>query len=132
MTPAEIRAVVERYVDGRARNDAGQLAALLHEEIEFHPPPSMLRPVSGRETVARMWADWPPKLWEPATIKYRLDDVIVEGERAVVLQRITATTTGGEPYENDYAFVLTFRDGLIHRVDEFVDSLYAARAFGTV
>ena len=43
--------------------------------------------------------------------------------------RLTATTTKGVPYENDYVWVYTCRDGKICQLDEYVDSFKAAKIF---
>ncbi|GHE68951.1 hypothetical protein GCM10018785_41860 [Streptomyces longispororuber] len=35
---------------------------------------------------------------------------------------MTATLADGSPYSNDYCFVVELRNGLIHRVREYVDT----------
>ena len=40
------------------------------------------------------------------------------------------TFADGRPYENLYVFVLEFKDGKVHRLREYMDSLYVARLQG--
>jgi ketosteroid isomerase-like protein len=42
------------------------------------------------------------------------------------------TFADGRPYENLYVFVLEFRDGKVHQLREYMDSLYIARLQGLV
>jgi uncharacterized protein len=43
-------------------------------------------------------------------------------ERVIVEQTMTATLANGNHYANDYCFVFELRDGLIHRVREYMDT----------
>lgn len=55
------------------------------------------------------------------------------GERVVVEETMTATLAGGGHYANDYCFVFELRDGLIHRVREYMDTARGHRMiFGEV
>jgi uncharacterized protein len=45
-----------------------------------------------------------------------------DGEWGTVEATMAATLANGNHYINDYCFVLEFRDGLIHRVREYVDT----------
>ena len=58
--------------------------------------------------------------------------LVVEGDTAVALQRLSAKTVKGEDYVNEYAWVYRCVDGKISRLDEYADSLYAAKLFGLV
>ena len=40
----------------------------------------------------------------------------------IVEETMTATLAGGNQYTNDYCFVFELRDGLIHRVREYMDT----------
>ena len=72
------------------------------------------------------------RIFDLSTLKREVHHLIVEGDTAVALQRLTATTVKGVPYENEYAWVYHCRDGKIHRMDEYVDSFKAAKIFGMV
>ncbi|WP_308343469.1 nuclear transport factor 2 family protein [Streptomyces sp. MK37H] len=45
-----------------------------------------------------------------------------DGDRAIVEETMTATLANGDHYANDYCFVFELRDGLIHRVREYMDT----------
>ncbi len=44
----------------------------------------------------------------------------------------SATTLQGREYVNEYCWVYTCRDGKIARLEEYADTLYTARVFGTL
>ena len=48
--------------------------------------------------------------------------VYAAGERVIVEETMTATLANGDPYVNDYCFVFELREGLIHRVREYMDT----------
>ncbi len=128
------RALVQRFLDARAANDAAGIDAVLADDAEWLPPPSMgLGSFKGRETVVKALTGGAiGKLLDVATIKRDVHKLIAEGDTAVALQRLTATTVKGDAYENEYCWVYTCRDGKIARLDEYVDSFKAAKVFGMV
>jgi ketosteroid isomerase-like protein len=57
--------------------------------------------------------------------------MIVDGELAAVQQRLTATTKAkGEAYDNQYCWVYSCPAGEISHIEEYADTLYAARTMG--
>ncbi|MER5389020.1 hypothetical protein [Saccharopolyspora sp. NPDC002686] len=55
------------------------------------------------------------------------------GERVVVEAAVAATLANGDPYDNDYCFVVELRGGLVRRVREYTDTARAHRMiFGGV
>jgi ketosteroid isomerase-like protein len=67
-----------------------------------------------------------------STIKREVRSVIVDGDRAAVQQRVTATARNGNDYANEYCWVYTCRDGQVQLLEEYADTLYAGRVFGFV
>lgn len=134
MQTEETRALVQRFLDARAANDAATIDAVLADDAEWLPPPSMgIGPFKGRETVVKaLTGGAVGKIFDVSTLKREVHKLIVEGDTAVALQRLTATTAKGVPYENDYAWVYTCRDGKIGQLIEFADSFKAAKLFGMV
>ncbi|WP_229925791.1 nuclear transport factor 2 family protein [Streptomyces longispororuber] len=63
----------------------------------------------------------PPPLVR-ADVRVALHGIHTDGERAAVEATMTATLADGSPYSNDYCFVVELRNGLIHRVREYVDT----------
>ncbi len=128
------RTLVRAFLDARAANDATTMATLLSDDAEWQPPPSMgLGSFKGRDVVVKaLTGGAVGKLFDVSTIKRDVHKLIAEGDTAVALQRLTATTTKGVAYENDYCWVYTCRDAKIVKLDEYVDSFKAAKLFGMV
>ena len=56
---------------------------------------------------------------------------VVDGDVAVVQQRITATAKAtGAAYDNQYCWVYEFRDGRLAVLEEYADTIVAGRAMG--
>ncbi|MGW1740158.1 nuclear transport factor 2 family protein [Nocardia sp. NPDC001965] len=51
-----------------------------------------------------------------------------EGDRVIVEETMSATLANGNRYINDYCSVFELRDGLIHRVREYMDTARGHRA----
>jgi ketosteroid isomerase-like protein len=56
--------------------------------------------------------------------------MIVDGDTAVVQQRLRATAKNGNVYDNQYCWVYGCRDGKIAHMEEYADTLLAARVLG--
>jgi ketosteroid isomerase-like protein len=57
------------------------------------------------------------------------ENVIVEGDQAVVELHSLATAKNGMRFDNRYCWVVAFQDGLIVRVRAYLDSALVARLF---
>lgn len=57
--------------------------------------------------------------------------VTAEGDRVAVEGRSLHRMEDGREYKNQYHFLVEFRDGLIVKVREYLDTAYANRFFGT-
>jgi ketosteroid isomerase-like protein len=126
------RQLVQQFLQARADGDAAALAALLAEEAEWYPPPAVgIGPFIGRDDVARaLTGGAAGRFLDVSSIRRDVRKVVVEGDTAVVLQRLTARTVNDTDYVNEYCWIYTCRDGAIVRLDEYADTLHAARVFG--
>lgn len=61
----------------------------------------------------------------PEGLEIELHGIHAANEVAVVEFAGRARTSRGRRYENEYCFVLEFRDGLVLRIREFMDTSYA-------
>ncbi|WUD62868.1 nuclear transport factor 2 family protein [Nocardia sp. NBC_00511] len=52
----------------------------------------------------------------------RFHGFYADGDRVIVEETMSATLANGNSYRNDYCFVFELRDGLIHRVREYMDT----------
>lgn len=127
------RALIKRYYDVLPRGKAELIAELLTEDCEWLPPGTApLEIVRGRDAVAKTFSGDLVRamfdLSQPFSLEVR--SMIVDGDTAVVQQRLTATVANGTAYDNQYCWVYTCRDGQIARMEEYADTLLAARAMG--
>lgn len=60
----------------------------------------------------------------------KVHGVTAEGDRVAVEAEGYGPLTNGKIYNNTYHFLFLFRDGKIHQVKEYNDSLHAAQIFG--
>ena len=65
----------------------------------------------------------------PYGAQLHTENVIVEGEQAVVELHSLATARNGMRFDNRYCWVVYFQDGLIVRVRAYLDSTMVARLF---
>lgn len=83
----------------------------------------------GREAIARFLAvDFHRLFVSDVSVKFR--EFLGDGDRVVVEETMSATLRDGRRYVNDYCFVFELRDGLIHRVREYMDTARGMRMIG--
>ncbi|KJY41271.1 ketosteroid isomerase [Streptomyces sp. NRRL B-1568] len=123
------RSIIENAVQALASYDQDRISAVLTEDAEWLSPPGNAIAVAvggthhmvGRKAIVRFFAQDLPRLFaRDSTVT--VHGFHVDGERAVVEATMTATLANGNHYSNDYCFVFELRDGLIHRVREYVDT----------
>ena len=67
--------------------------------------------------------------YEPGSVELEITALTGENDQVVLQWTSRARTQGGRPYENGCIAVFTVRDGKIHAVREYMDTLYAGHAF---
>jgi ketosteroid isomerase-like protein len=112
-----------------ASHDADQISAVFTDDAEWLAPAGNATAVAldgpshlvGKEAIVRFLADDFSRLFaRDVTVEFH--GFLVDGERVVVEETMTATLANGNHYANDYCFVFELRDGLIHRVREYMDT----------
>ena len=128
------RALIQRFIDARSSNDATTIADLLTDDAVWYPPASAnLGPFTGRQEVAdALTGGAAGSILDVTTIERHVRGVIVDGPRAVVQQRVTATARNGNDYANEYCWIYTCRDGKVQLLEEYADTLHAGRVFGWI
>jgi uncharacterized protein (TIGR02246 family) len=128
------RALVQRFVEARANNDSATIAELLTDDAVWYAPASTkLGPFTGREDVVKaLTGGAAGSILDVSTIEREVRALIVDGDRAVVQQRLTATARNGRDYANEYCWVYTCRDDRVQILEEYADTLHAGRVFGWV
>jgi ketosteroid isomerase-like protein len=123
------RSIVQNAWRAFASHDADRISAVLAEDAEWTAPVGNATAVAleapshmvGREAIVRFLCEDFPRLFaRDVTVTFH--GFHAEGERVVVEETMTATLADGRPYANDYCFVFELRDGLIHRVREYMDT----------
>ncbi|MFN0090713.1 MAG: nuclear transport factor 2 family protein [Acidimicrobiales bacterium] len=126
------RQLVQRFLEARAAYDAATIDGLLADDAVWAPPKTVgIGPFEGRETcVKALTGGAIGKIFDMSTLKRTVTKLLADGDTAVALQHLSATTVKGEAYENDYCWVYTCKDGKISRLDEYTDTLHAGRIMG--
>jgi uncharacterized protein len=112
--------------------DLGGAFRLLHPDIEWviareHPG---ARTLSGHEALAEYQRDWQETLPD---VRATLDRVLDAGDMVVAIGTVRGTgTESGADVQVPIGFLFTLRDGLITRVEEFLDPAAAVAAAGLV
>jgi ketosteroid isomerase-like protein len=81
---------------------------------------------TGRDAILNDFLATALSHYEPGSVQLEITGLTSEGERAVLQWTSRARTRDGRPYENDCIGVFTLRDGTIHAVREYMDTLYAS------
>lgn len=134
METEETRALIERYYAALTTGDRDTVASLVADDCEWLPPATAeVDPVKGGAQVVEELTGGVVKrtfdLSKPFDLQVR--SMIVDGDKAVVQQRLVATAKAtGQPYDNEYCWIYTCRDGQIVHMEEYADTLLASRVMG--
>ena len=131
METERTRQLVDELYAALRTGDRTKLADLFAPDVEWLPPATApTGPVRGATEVAAAMAGGSLKqLFDMKTFRLEIRKVLADGDTAVVQQAISATTKGGDRYENEYCWVYTYDDDKVVRIVEYVDTLTAARVF---
>lgn len=125
----ESRTIVEHAWATFARHDAAEIATVFTEDAEWIAPPGNATAAAfegpshmiGREAIARFLGDDFPRLFvRDVTVTFH--NIHADADRVTVEETMTATLPDGTPYTNDYCLIFELRNGLIHRVHEYMDT----------
>jgi hypothetical protein len=64
-----------------------------------------------------------------ADVAFDITGIFADGDVVITEARLTGTLAHGGRYENDYCFIAELKDGLIHRVREYMDTRRGAAWF---
>jgi ketosteroid isomerase-like protein len=128
MTAEENRAIVIDAWKAFSSRDAQKIAAFFTPDAEWTAPPDNATAqvlgapsgFTGNDAIARFIAVDFGKVFRDVQIDFR--GVHAGGSVVVVENRLRATLEGGALYDNDYCFVFEMKDGLIHRMREYMDT----------
>ena len=123
------REIVENAWKAFASHDADRISAVFTEDAEWLAPPGNATAAAlagpshlvGRAAIVRFLAEDFPRFFV-SDVKVTFTGFHADGDRVIVEETMTATLANGNHYANDYCFVFELRDGLIHRVREYLDT----------
>ena len=123
------RELVQKYCDTFLKRDKALLAPLFTEDVVWQLPESApIEPIKGRDAVAAaLGGEAVSQIFDVNSIQIKVHRMIVDGDVAVVQQAVSAKTLGGDQFDNEYCWIYHCRDGKIARIEEYVDTLKAAR-----
>ena len=134
MSTEQTRATIEAFYDALKTGKRDAVAAFLTDDCVWAPPAAAPIPTltGGAEVAAQLAGGVVKEMFDiskPFALEVRR--VLADGDHAVVQQRLTATAKAtGKPYDNQYCWVYTVRDGKISHMEEYADTVVAARAMG--
>ena len=139
MDTEQTRSLIARYYKALTTGDLETVKDCLAEDIVWQLPQSVTtvpsddnRQVFGEEVAAELGGRTVKNnfdLSKPFNLEIR--NIIVDGEMALVQQRLIATAKAtGSDYDNQYCWVYTCENNKIVRMEEYADTLYAARSMG--
>jgi uncharacterized protein len=121
--------IIQNAFQALASCDPDQISAVFTEDAEWLSPPGNAVAAAleatdhmvGRKAIVRFFAEDLPRLFvRDVDLTFR--GLHGDGERVTVEATMSATLANGNPYSNDYCFVFELREGLVHRVREYVDT----------
>ncbi|MEU1203856.1 nuclear transport factor 2 family protein [Nocardia sp. NPDC005825] len=123
------RAIVQEAWRAFASHDAERIAAFFTADAEWLAPAGNATAVAldgpshmiGRQAITHFLAHEFSRLFVgDVAVEFR--GFYVDGDRVIVEETMSATLANGNAYRNDYCFIFELRDGLIHRVREYMDT----------
>ena len=134
METSATRSVIEAYYEALASGDREAVGRLVADDCRWEPPASApFEPIDGgSEVVAALTGGVIRQMFDLSqTFALDVRSMIVDGDKAVVQQRLTATAKAtGLPYDNQYCWVYTCRDGRIVHMEEYADTALAKEVMG--
>lgn len=117
-----------------ATRDARKIRAVFSDDAEWTAPQDnatarALQTSSGfrnPDDIAHFLAHDFGRLFEK-DVQLDFRNVCAEGDNVLVELRLQATLSNGRRYDNDYCFAFGLKDGLVHRMREYMDTAKADR-----
>lgn len=123
------KVLVRDFFTAMGRGDRQGLEALLASDAHWVIPrgaPAHAGTHVGRDRIIDIMLGAPRNMFAPGTTRMEFHAMIAEGEYVVVPARVTATTTQGRPYDNEYVFIFRIVGGLVTELHEHLDTRYVA------
>jgi ketosteroid isomerase-like protein len=122
---------VQRLYAAFAKRDIGAVLGALSPDVEWGEPENPFNPAAGTRRGHEGFLEWLKVGRETEEILALEPQRFLTDEETVAVvghTRCLAKPTG-KTYETDFVHLVTFKDGLIVRFQEFFDTFAAAEAF---
>jgi len=120
------KAVALRFIKAMSENDPGEAAACMASDGRAVTK-GYSRFAGTRPAELVIGAIESFKMLFPTGLGLEVQTVLADGDRVVIEAEGNATTADGDPYRNQYCFVITVRDGKVHQINEYLCSALAER-----
>lgn len=130
MNPDDCKKAVMAAWRAFASRDPARIEACLAPDAEWLAPPANATAIAlqyphhmiGRESIVEFLVDRFPRLFV-RDVRVDFGDVLCEGNKVVVRERMQAVLANGRPYANDYCFLFELESSYrIRRVREYMDT----------
>jgi ketosteroid isomerase-like protein len=116
--------------------DGDRIAPLFTPDAEWLAPPGNATAMAidgnahlvGRDRIVRFLTREFGTVFV-ADVAFDITGMFADGDVVITEARMTGTLAHGGHYENDYCFIAELKDGLIHRVREYMDTQRGAAWF---
>lgn len=123
------RTIVKNAWKAFASHDPDRIAEVFTDDAEWRAPAHNATAVAlggtshlvGRQAIVQFLARDFTRLFV-SDVAVTFHAFHADGDRVIVEETMTATLANGNHYANDYCLVFELRDGLIHRVREYMDT----------
>jgi uncharacterized protein len=127
MGAQESKKFVLSFIEHLSAGDVDAVMAAFTDDVTWWLPGSL--PVSGtftgKQAILEDFFGKAFPFFEPGSLAISVQSAIAEENAVAVEWVVKARTAKGRTYENYYHVRFDLRDGKIHAVREYVDSLYA-------
>jgi ketosteroid isomerase-like protein len=126
-------AIVQEVYSAFAKRDIHAILARLSPDVVWSEPENPFNPAAGTRHGHAGFLEWARIGHEAEDIDVLEPSLFLSGENTVAVvghMRCRSKRTG-RAYQSDFVHVVTLRDGLITRFQEFFDTYAAGEAFRT-
>ena len=124
--------LVKRFRQAADTRDFAAASELMSGDIRWWVPRSAERyerPIQGRDAVVALLSGATARVYRPDTMQREYHTFVADGDHVAVWLTMTAETTNGADYTNDYHFLYRCTGGRIAEVWEHLDTAYAYSRF---
>ncbi len=122
-------------VGAASRGEAADLTAFFTDDVKWHLPQSTAQMgkalYEGKAEVIAMFSGDVARFYQPDSMKFTFHSVISDREYAHCHLSLSAITSTGKPYLNQYQSLFHLRDGKISEVWEYFDTAYLFSVFAS-